>query len=79
MHQCFDRGPGPSHKRNGARDWRGRERLREPHAARCEAIEGGHTPGLGLLLRPEILLPILGLAVLALLPVLYRLRRSAAP
>ena len=44
-----------------------------------EAIEGGHTPGLGLLLRPEILLPILGLAVLALLPVLYRLRRSAAP
>jgi len=43
-----------------------------------EAIEGGHTPGLGALLQPGILLPILGLAVLALVPVLYRRRRADA-
>lgn len=43
-----------------------------------EAIDGGHAPGFRLLLEPGILLPILGLAVLALLPVLYRRRRAGA-
>ena len=37
-----------------------------------EVIETGREPGFATLLRPEILLPILALAGLALLPVLYR-------
>lgn len=35
-------------------------------------LDAGDTPDLGLVFRPEILLPIVGLAVLALLPVAYR-------
>ena len=37
-----------------------------------EVIEVGREPGFATLLRPEILLPILALAGLALLPILYR-------
>ena len=37
-----------------------------------EVVEAGREPGFATLLRPEILLPILALAALALLPVLYR-------
>lgn len=40
--------------------------------------EGGH-PDLGVLFRPAILLPILGLAVLALLPVAYKRWRANRP
>jgi uncharacterized membrane protein YdjX (TVP38/TMEM64 family) len=35
-------------------------------------LEHGGQPDLGLLLEPGILLPLLGLAILALVPVLYR-------
>jgi uncharacterized membrane protein YdjX (TVP38/TMEM64 family) len=35
-------------------------------------FEAGGTPDLGIIFSPEILLPILGLALLALLPVAYR-------
>jgi uncharacterized membrane protein YdjX (TVP38/TMEM64 family) len=35
-------------------------------------LDAGGTPDLGLIFRPEILLPILGLAALALVPALYR-------
>lgn len=35
-------------------------------------FEAGGTPDLGIIFRPEIILPIIGLAVLALLPVAYR-------
>lgn len=39
-------------------------------------FDAGGEPDLGLILEPEILLPLIGLAVLALIPVLYkRLRR----
>jgi uncharacterized membrane protein YdjX (TVP38/TMEM64 family) len=44
-------------------------------------IDQGGTPDLGIIFEPEILAPILGLALLALSPVLYRRlkqRRSAA-
>jgi len=34
-------------------------------------FDAGQTPDLGIIFRPEILLPIIGLAVLALLPVIY--------
>lgn len=41
-------------------------------------VEHGGTPGLDILFRPEILAPLLGLAVLALSPVFYRrLKRRA--
>jgi uncharacterized membrane protein YdjX (TVP38/TMEM64 family) len=43
-----------------------------------DAIEGGHMPGFEALLRPGILLPLAGLAVLALVPVLYRRARAGA-
>jgi uncharacterized membrane protein YdjX (TVP38/TMEM64 family) len=35
-------------------------------------LEEGQRPDLGLILRPQILLPLLGLALLALLPVAYK-------
>ena len=35
-------------------------------------LEAGGTPNLGLILEPRILLPLLGLAALALVPVVYR-------
>jgi uncharacterized membrane protein YdjX (TVP38/TMEM64 family) len=40
-------------------------------------FDRGERPDLALILRPELLLPLLGLAVLALLPVLYRRWRGA--
>ncbi len=43
-------------------------------------FDAGGEPELGLILEPEILLPILGLSVLALVPVIYRrFRRSPPP
>lgn len=42
-------------------------------------FDAGETPDLGLLLTPRLLLPILGLALLALAPVLYRRRSRTAP
>jgi uncharacterized membrane protein YdjX (TVP38/TMEM64 family) len=42
-------------------------------------FDSGETPDLGLLLTPRLLLPILGLALLALAPVLYRRRSRTAP
>ena len=42
-------------------------------------FDGGGEPDLGLILEPEILLPILGLSVLALAPVIYRRFRRAPP
>jgi uncharacterized membrane protein YdjX (TVP38/TMEM64 family) len=41
-------------------------------------LEQGGTPDLGLIFSPEILLPILGLAVLALVPAVYRKIRGAS-
>jgi len=35
-------------------------------------FDAGGTPDLGIIFKPEILLPILGLALLALIPVVYR-------
>ncbi|OUS12082.1 hypothetical protein A9Q97_06660 [Rhodospirillales bacterium 47_12_T64] len=35
-------------------------------------FRSGETPDLGIILKPEILLPILGLALLSLIPVLYK-------
>jgi hypothetical protein len=35
-------------------------------------FDAGETPDLGIIFRPEIILPIAGIAVLALLPVGYR-------
>ena len=35
-------------------------------------LDRGETPDLGIIFEPEILLPILGLAVLAMLPIVYR-------
>lgn len=43
-----------------------------------DAMQGGHEPGLEVLLQPAVVLPIIGLAVLALLPALYRRCRSTA-
>jgi len=42
-------------------------------------IDGGGRPDLGILFTPQVLLPILGLALLALLPVLVRRFRRADP
>jgi uncharacterized membrane protein YdjX (TVP38/TMEM64 family) len=42
-----------------------------------EIIEAGQEPQLSMLLRPEILLPLLALAGLALLPILYRRWRGS--
>jgi len=35
-------------------------------------IEKGETPNLGIIFEPQILLPILGLAVISLLPIIYK-------
>lgn len=43
-----------------------------------DAVEGGRMPGFEALLQPGILLPIAGLAALALVPVLYRRWRAGA-
>jgi uncharacterized membrane protein YdjX (TVP38/TMEM64 family) len=40
-------------------------------------LDAGETPDLGIIFRPEILGPILGLAALALIPVIYRRFRGA--
>ncbi len=42
-------------------------------------FDGGGEPDIGLILEPEILLPILGLSVLALVPVIYRRFRRSPP
>jgi uncharacterized membrane protein YdjX (TVP38/TMEM64 family) len=42
-------------------------------------LERGEQPDLGLILEPQILGPLLGLAALALLPVLYRRWKRRAP
>lgn len=43
-------------------------------------LDAGRTPDLGVLLRPQVLLPLLGLAALALVPVAYRrFGRHGAP
>jgi uncharacterized membrane protein YdjX (TVP38/TMEM64 family) len=44
-----------------------------------EVVEAGHEPSFAMLLRPHILLPIVALAGLALLPVLYRRWRAGRP
>jgi uncharacterized membrane protein YdjX (TVP38/TMEM64 family) len=42
-------------------------------------LDRGQEPDLGLILEPPVLLPLLGLAVLALLPVIYRRWRGGIP
>jgi uncharacterized membrane protein YdjX (TVP38/TMEM64 family) len=42
-------------------------------------FESGATPDLGVIFDPEIILPIVGLAVLAILPVAYRKIRARQP
>lgn len=44
-------------------------------AGLSDVLAAGRHPDLGLLLSPHVLLPLLGLALLALLPVLWRHRR----
>src|SRR5260370_1079879 len=44
-----------------------------------EVLAQGHHPDLAVLFQPSVLLPILGLAALALLPVLYKRRRGKEP
>lgn len=39
-------------------------------------LNAGQTPNLGIIFKPEILLPIVGLAVLALIPVVYKRMRA---
>ncbi|MDQ2695879.1 MAG: TVP38/TMEM64 family protein [Pseudomonadota bacterium] len=39
-------------------------------------LDAGQKPDLGLIFRPEILLPLVGLAVLALIPVIYKKYRA---
>ena len=41
-----------------------------------DLLAQGHHPDLGILYRPSILLPIIGLAALVLLPVLYKRWRN---
>ena len=40
-------------------------------------FDAGATPDLGIIFRPAILLPIVGLALLALLPIAYRKLKSS--
>lgn len=42
-------------------------------------FESGGTPDFGVIFKPEVLLPILGLAALAILPILYRRIRRSPP
>jgi hypothetical protein len=44
-----------------------------------EVLAQGRHPDLGVLFRPSVLLPILGLAALALVPVFYKRRRPREP
>lgn len=39
-------------------------------------LDAGETPNLGIIFKPQILLPIIGLAVLALIPVIYKRLRA---
>jgi len=41
-----------------------------------EVFERGETPNLGIIFEPQILLPILGLCVLAALPILIKTLRK---
>ena len=41
-----------------------------------KVFDAGRVPDLGIIFRPEILLPLLGLAVLALVPVAWKRWRS---
>lgn len=41
-------------------------------------LDAGRDPDLGIIFRPEVLAPLIGLAVLALIPVLVKRRRAAA-
>jgi uncharacterized membrane protein YdjX (TVP38/TMEM64 family) len=43
------------------------------------AFAAGRDPDLGLILKPEILLPLVGLGVLALIPVVLRRRAVGEP
>ena len=43
------------------------------------AFAAGQSPDLEIIFRPEIIVPILGLAALALIPVVYRRIRAAGP
>ena len=40
-------------------------------------FDAGGTPDLGIIFEPEILIPIIGLALLSLLPIAYRMVRKA--
>jgi uncharacterized membrane protein YdjX (TVP38/TMEM64 family) len=42
-------------------------------------FDAGQSPDLGIIFRPEILFPIVGLAVLAILPVAYRKMKGGQP
>ena len=42
-----------------------------------EVLDLGQEPNLGIIFNPEILIPLIGLAVLALLPVLYKKYKSS--
>lgn len=42
-------------------------------------LEEGRTPDLGIIFDPEILLPLIGLSVLAMVPVIYRCIRGRSP
>jgi uncharacterized membrane protein YdjX (TVP38/TMEM64 family) len=42
-------------------------------------FEAGGTPDLGIIFRPQIMLPIVGLAILALLPVAYKKFKAGQP
>jgi uncharacterized membrane protein YdjX (TVP38/TMEM64 family) len=39
-------------------------------------LDRGEEPDLGLILEPQVILPLLGLAALAMVPVLYRRRQQ---
>jgi uncharacterized membrane protein YdjX (TVP38/TMEM64 family) len=42
-------------------------------------LDAGGTPDLSIVTRPQVLLPIIGLALLSLVPVLYRRLRRKPP
>jgi uncharacterized membrane protein YdjX (TVP38/TMEM64 family) len=42
-------------------------------------FEAGGRPDLGIIFNPEIILPIIGLAVLAILPVAYKKIKAGQP
>lgn len=42
-------------------------------------IDQGRTPDLGIIFQPSVLLPLLGLAVLSLVPVIYKRMKGAKP